>query len=369
MAEHHTHALKVIWTLNRISGFGPQRFKELCEAVSPIEQLVTPEVSARLSADSAWGPRFVSDFEQAFGLPDFEQERDACEKLGINMIHCFDPAYPTRLREIFDPPLVLYVRGSFVPEDEIAIAIVGTRRPSVYGLRTARRFASELAARGVTVVSGMARGIDGEAHRGAISVRGRTIAVLGSGLDVIFPKEHAGLFEQIAANGAVVSEFPLGTLPLPFHFPKRNRIISGLTMGVLAVEANERSGSLITTSCALDEGREVYAIPGPVDSVTSRGTNQLIQRGAKLASSADDILCDLSPQIRAALPPAQTSGEGQTEDPILKLLCGERPVHFDELVASSGFDAHDLSDRLIRLELAGQVKRTLGGEYVKVPGT
>ncbi|MBI3999379.1 MAG: DNA-protecting protein DprA, partial [Candidatus Omnitrophica bacterium] len=261
--------------------------------------------------------------------------------------------------------------------DEAAVAIVGSRYPSAYGIKTAGRFASELAERGITIVSGFARGIDGEAHRGALRAKGRTIAVLGCGLDIVYPKEHALLREEVLLSGALVSEFPLSASPQAFNFPRRNRIISGLSRGVLVVEAGQKSGSLITARVAAEEGREVYAIPGPIDSITSSGTNQLIRDGAKLTVGSEDILEDLAPQIRACLNSWQVQRQsegnvsvivrhkdGGSKDSVVKLL-GDEPLSLDEITISLGEDPTQIRSRLTQLELKGVVKRIFGGRYVK----
>jgi len=303
--------------------------------------------------------------------------------------------------------MILYVKGTLIPEDEAAVAMVGTRHATAYGLRTARRLASELAERGITVVSGLARGIDGEAHRGALRAGGRTLAVLGCGLDQVYPRDHGRLYEEISEHGALVSEFPLGTEPEPFHFPMRNRIIAGLAMGTVVVEAAHRSGSLITASYSLEEGRGVYAVPGPIDSVTSLGTNQLIQSGAMLISSARDILEDLAPQIRDVMArhwardgsasgatdgpaakssdtlriPSQVEGQFQSsemqselfeaaahpdacEHPLLKLLANQ-PLYCDEIAARLNADPAEINQQLTVLELDGSIKRVWGGRYAR----
>jgi len=379
MDEQNLKQIKIVWTLKQLKGFGIQKFRRLCEDLGSLERMLDRSALSELQLCKEWSAGFISRFSQAFESGDFERELDQCSQKGIHLISVLDPDYPKRLASIYDPPLVLYVKGTLVPEDEAATAIVGTRHPTLYGRRIACRFARELAARGATIVSGMARGIDSESHQGALQAEGRTIAVLGSGLDVIYPKENAALFERITEHGAVVSEFPLGMKPLAFNFPLRNRIISGLSMGVLVVEASERSGSLITAACALDEGREVYAVPGLIDSVTSCGTNQLIQKGAKLILSPDDILEDLAPQIRSSvrewqlntpqLPSAQDRPrESHPEEEIILKLLRQRSLAFDEILMLAGDDPAVLSGKLTALELEGKVRRELGGRYVPVSG-
>ena len=376
--------LKVIWILSRVSGFGIQRFKRLQEKAFDLSQLCHRDVLEDLSVQLGLGAEFISQFENMRQADDFEKEMDQCQQRGIHILSLLDADYPKNLAMIYDPPLVLYVKGKLIHEDEAGVAVVGTRHPSAYGVRMANKFARELAQRGMTVISGLARGIDAEAHRGALLAHGRTIAVLGSGLDVVYPKEHVALYEQIVGTGAVISEFPLGTLPLAFNFPKRNRIICGLSLGVLVVEASQRSGSLITASVALEEGREVYAVPGQADSLTSLGTNQLIQKGAKLVASTDDIFDDLSPQVRAFLKVWRSQEKGDKSQEITspslkeKCLSGEslsfgdesllkllayQPLYFDEIVSKLGGNAEELHLHLTQLELAGYLKRDFGGRY------
>ena len=367
---------KAVWILNRLDGFGIQKFKRLTEILGDFAQLSDSEIAAKLESRSEWGRDFAAEFRSLLSSGEFERELVQCSERNIRILSVLDPDYPKNLSSIYDPPLILYVKGAFIVEDEAAIAIVGSRYPSAYGIKTAGRFASELAERGITIVSGFARGIDGEAHRGALRAKGRTIAVLGCGLDVVYPKEHASLHEAILSSGALVSEFPLSTSPQAFNFPRRNRIISGLSQGVLVVEAGQKSGSLITARVAAEEGREVYAIPGPIDSMTSSGTNQLIRDGAKLTIGPEDILEDLAPQIRACLnswqpicealrseTPVARTEEEESHDSVVKLL-GDKPLSLDEITISLGENPAQIRSRLTQLELKGAVKRIFGGSYI-----
>jgi DNA processing protein len=357
MIKNEFFKIKLIWCLTQIPGLGIQKMKEIFEKIKLLDE---NGIFNYLKAHSE-----LTSLDEIFNSGYFEAIQEVCAKKEIDLLSWFDSAYPKNLISIYDPPPILYVKGTLVPEDEMAVAIVGSRRPSTYGARIAERFAYELAGKGMTIVSGFARGIDGEAHRGTLHAKGRTIAVLGSGIDVIYPKEHAELFKEISANGAVISEFPLGTIPKAFNFPQRNRIISGLSRGVLVVEANQRSGSLITASSAAEEGRDVYAIPGPIDSVTSMGTNHLIQNGAKLVMSPEEILEDLMPQIRAYLPKSEERlEETKEENPVLQLLA-KRPLSFDELVGALNQEPTQVQSHLIQLELKGAVKRLFGGRYVR----
>ncbi|MBI4394664.1 MAG: DNA-protecting protein DprA [Candidatus Omnitrophica bacterium] len=359
---------KTVWILNRLDGFGIQKFKELSEKSGGLNQLSDAEVVAKLeSFFGGEGRNFAASFQDILSSGEFEREVEVCAQKGIRIISVLDAEYPKNLASIYDPPLILYVQGTLIPEDEVAVAIVGSRYPSTYGIKTAGRFASELAGKGLTIISGFARGIDGEAHRGALRAKGRTIAVLGCGLDVVYPKEHASLREEMISNGALISEFPLSTLPQAFQFPKRNRIISGLSKGVLVVEAGHKSGSLITARLAAEEGREVYAIPGPIDSLTSSGTNQLICDGAKLAARPEDILEDLAPQIRASVNSFALNARANNDDendPVLRLLAN-RPLSFDEIVTGLNEDPRNIRSRMTQLELEGTVKRIFGGCYVR----
>ncbi len=305
------------------------------------------------------------------------RQLDMLDKAGVNIITCLDETYPLNLFNVYDRPAFLYVLGH-LEKDDINLAIVGSRNASAYGRYTTDRISRELALRGITIVSGMARGIDSCAHRGALAAQGRTIAVLGSGLDVIYPPENKKLFADISQNGAVISEFPLGTQPLSYHFPARNRIISGLSYGVVIVEAGEKSGSLITARLAMEQGREVFAIPGTIDSASSRGTNSLIKQGAKLIDNIDDILEDILPQLERSsaqptrreqeiVPPdASLADVGRNTDsrrPIdQKILTtlSQGKMHADDIIADTGLSPADVLSALITLELKGIVLQHAG---------
>jgi len=264
-----------------------------------------------------------------------------------------DESYPDNLRQIYDPPLFLFTRGEFQAADRLAIAVVGTRSPSGYGRQMARILSEGLARYGVTIVSGLARGIDAEAHAGALRVGGRTVAVLGSGIDVVYPSEHHQLLMNIIQHGCVVSELPMGTGPDAENFPGRNRIISGLSLGVVVVEAAEKSGSLITTQYALDQGREVFAVPGPV-SPRSRGTHQLLRQGATLAECSEDILNEAAPHAIAVVSaPGEPSLSGD-EVRVYGAVDGTG-TEVDRIIAATGLPARTVLDVLLRLELRGLV--------------
>ncbi|HEX6122208.1 MAG TPA: DNA-processing protein DprA [Ktedonobacterales bacterium] len=341
---------------NRVKGIGPARFRLLLEAFG--------------TAEAAWGAGLAE--WQAAGLdartagalerqrrtivPEAEVER--LLQLQIGALCLRDPEYPRLLREIPLPPPVLYVRGALTPEDEWAVAIVGTRRASAYGRQVTERLARELAEQGITIVSGLARGIDTVAHTAALHAGGRTIALLGCGPDLVYPPENAKLAARIIEQGAIITEFAPGRQPEAGNFPARNRLISGLAMGVLVTEAPEDSGALITTRFAAEQGRDVFAVPGNISNRTSLGANRLIQDGARLVLDVRDVLeglnLHLAPQqleMRELLP------ENETEARLLaELAAAGEPLHIDALCRATGVPIAEVSGTLVMLELKGQVR-------------
>jgi DNA processing protein len=296
--------------------------------------------------------------------PDAEVERLA--QAGVQALTLHDELYPPRLREVYDRPPVLFVRGSLTPADEWAVAVVGTRRVTVYGRQVAEEMSRGLATNHVSVVSGLARGVDAVAHRAALESGGRTIAVLACGLDLVYPPEHKRLAEQIMEQGALVSDYPLGTQPRSEYFPRRNRILSGVSLGVLIVEGDIKSGAMITARQALEQNREVFAVPGSIYSPNSRGTNKLIQDGeAKLTLDVQDVLAELnltmaSHQIQMAeLVPAD-----ETESAVLRLIGGE-PTHVDDVRRESGLPIATVTSTLAMLELKGVVRQVGRMNYVR----
>jgi len=288
---------------------------------------------------------------------------------GITLVRYTDANYPARLRTIADPPPLLYVKGALTAADDKAVAIVGSRSASDYGRRVARDLARGLASFGFTVVSGMARGIDGMAHETALNCHGRTIAVLGSGVERAYPPEHERLYQRIAEQGAVISELPMGTKPLAFNFPARNRLISGVSLGVVVVEATEKSGSLITASLAVDQGREVFAVPGEVGSSRSRGAHRLIRQGAKLVETVDDIIEEIAPQLARL-----SGGDGKTDARQLPqnssaaaqkvfALLQQRSLQIDEIIENSGLVSAQVLGILLDLELQGYLRQLPGKVY------
>ena len=294
-------------------------------------------------------------------------ERLRAREAGIHVLAWNDPLTPAHLNAISDAPPALWYRGSLDCLNQPTVAIVGSRAASAVALETARRIATDLASRGITVVSGLARGVDSAAHRGALDA-GRTIAVLGSSVDHIYPAEHAELARRIADSGLVVSEYPPGTPPLAFHFPMRNRLISGLSRAVVVIEASDKSGSLITASCAAEQGRDVMAVPGNVLSGRNRGGHALIRDGAKIVECADDIVVELGLRPAAGIDAvSQRSGNGSTssEDPVLKRMDAACAYDLDALAAASGMDAPRLLPHLADLELRGLVRRVGGGRFMR----
>jgi DNA processing protein len=307
---------------------------------------------------------------QAIRDIDLKKEMGLIKKYGVNVVTFLDKDYPENLKNIYDPPVVLYVKGKILPEDKLAIAIVGSRLASFYGLQTAERLGFELASHGITVVSGLARGIDSSAHKGALKAKKRTIAVLGSGLANIYPEEHKELAQRISESGAVASEFPMTMIPDKGNFPRRNRVISGLSLGVVCVEAAEKSGALITCDAALEQGREVFAVPGKVDSITSKGTNKLIKQGAKLAQGTEDILEELNMHDMGNFSNCQGGNLrscpalDKDESLVYNLLSSD-PKYIDDICRESGIALSRISKILLNLEIKKFVRQMPGKNFVK----
>ncbi|WP_425449201.1 DNA-processing protein DprA [Dethiothermospora halolimnae] len=298
----------------------------------------------------------------------YNEYLEKVHKLNINIISIYDDEYPKLLKNIYSPPKILYIKGSINEEDYNAISIVGSRKATSYGHWAAEKFSKELSRAGVTVVSGMAKGIDTTVHKGAIEGNGRTIAVLGSGIDVIYPKSNRRLYNEIIDSGGVISEFPIGTIPRPYNFPQRNRIISGLTLGVIVVEATEKSGSLITAEHALEQGRDVFALPGNINSLYSKGTNKLIKDGAYPIVDIDDIfeeIIELRKKVKEnEIIRANYQYLSIEEKNILKLI-SENPKHCDIISYRTGINIQKVNSILTILEMKGLVKQ-LPGKFFTV---
>jgi DNA processing protein len=362
--------LKYWIALRSIAGIGNIMFTALVDRFGTVEAIFSAE-HAELKSVPGITKKSVAAITGFNNWDKVKREIDIIDKTGMDVITYQDDMYPPNLLNVYDRPPFLYVKGT-LSKDTVNIAIVGSRLASTYGKYTTEKISRELALRGVTIVSGLARGIDSAAHRGALAAQGRTIAVLGSGLDVIYPPENKILFADIVTNGAVISEFPPGTPPRSANFPARNRIISGISYGVVVVEASEKSGSLITARLALEQGREVFAVPGSIDSVGSRGTNKLIKHGAKLIENTDDILEEILPQLekvkfneslpRFSSPPKSinTKKNLSTMDKRIIDAIADNQVHVDDLIIATGFSPADVLRSLMALELDGMVKQSPG---------
>lgn len=347
---------------NLVRGIGPVRLRALLSAFGDVKTAwEAPEAELRgVGLDQ----RTLQNLLQARRQVDLEQLQRKVEAAGVQALTWEEAAYPALLKQLVDAPPVLFVKGELTPSDEWAVALVGTRKPTAYGREAARLLATELARNGVTVVSGLARGIDGIAHQAALDAGGRTLAVLGSGLDEIYPQEHRALAERIAANGALLSDYPLGTRPEATNFPPRNRIISGLSLGVVVVEAGLTSGALITADFAADQGREVFAVPGSILGTSSAGCNRLLRDGAHVVTEVGDILETLSlDQLAAKQAAREVLPANPTEAKVLAQLSVE-PAYVDEVARSAGLPVETVSSALVMMELKGMVRQVGMLQYV-----
>jgi DNA processing protein len=362
-------------------GLGPTRVRHLVDHFGNVAAIfrasLTELEAAGLLAVSAQSLGTGKSLELA------QEELGKARAAGVQIVTLDDPEYPQHLKQIYDPPLLLYVRGDVKVLSQPGIAVVGTRHPTPYGSGMAERLSIDLVAHGLAIFSGMARGVDTAAHRGAMAAKGKTVAVFGTGVDVLYPKENSRLAEQILAlGGALISEFPLGTFAAPQNFPIRSRIISGMSIGVLVVEAAEYSGTRITARCALEQNRDVFAVPGNVTNKNSWGPNTLIKQGAKLVATWEDVWEELPENIRLALTPATTDESKQEgtaslfpvdnplsphERRIFALLKADEAAHIDEIVdrLEPELSSSEIFAALFELELAGKVRQLPGKNFVK----
>lgn len=349
--------------LNMMQGVGPVTVRNLSEALGSVESILTADGGA-LKRVAGVGNEMVTRILDQRGRLDPVAEEDRAAKQGVRVVTRVDAEYPRRLLQIYDPPLALYVKGTLQSRDECGIALVGSRRTSHYGLETSERLAFLLAQQGVTVISGLARGIDTAAHRGCLKGRGRTLAVLGGGLDCLFPPENAGLADEIAQSGAVMTEYPFGRQPDKTTFPVRNRIVSGISQGVVVVEADVTSGAMITANQAMEQGRTVFAVPGRVDAGGSRGPHRLIKQGARLVETVDDILEELQTLLpmpaAASKEPARKISLTEAESDILGFLEADGEADVDTLIRKSGRRAAEISALVMGLEIKRMVKMLPG---------
>lgn len=356
--------------LNRVQGLSASHKSMLCHRLGSAVAVFNSPASSLLRFGLS---RAVM---QALQSPDWRAvERDLAwsRQNDHHILGMQDPAYPALLKEIADPPFLLFVRGNTGILDCLQISIVGTRKPTASGRQIARRLATDLAAYGLVITSGLATGIDSMSHQGALEGGGWTVAVLGNGADVIYPRGNARLVEKILERGAVVTEYSPGTPPRKQNFPARNRIISGLSVGTIVVEAAIRSGSLITARTAVEQGRDVFAVPGSTLNPVAHGCHWLIKQGARLTESATDILEELSFEMRRAQPVAtgQNAGEpagagSKAEEAVLLEAIGFEPISVDELVRTSGLTAAEVSSMLLNMELSGLIESQLDGTYIRV---
>jgi DNA processing protein len=363
--EHMSYWL----ALNRVPYLGAARFRRLEGYFGDLANAWNAGVG-ELKAAGMEG-RVANAMVAARGRTSPDAEVEQLRLAGVTALNWHDSDYPARLKEIADPPPVLYVKGQLLPSDERSVAVVGTRNATSYGREAAARLTADLAQRGITIVSGLARGIDAVAHRAALDGGGRTIAAVASGLDIVYPKEHTGLSQRIQEQGAVISELPLGVRPDRRWFPRRNRLISGITLGTLVVEAGETSGALLTVKHALEQDREVFCVPGSIFSPASRGTNRLIQEGAKLVYDYNDILEELNlsvvtQQLEMELAPLLAQVPQDDNESALLGHLDDQPLHIDDIRRRSSLPIASVSGLLTMLELKGLVRQVGCMHYVRM---
>lgn len=361
--------LKSWLALSTVPKIGPIRYVSLVKHFGSPEKVLAAS-KRELAQLPDVGPVTASSIKSSVSWETAEEQFGLCEKTKVQIVTFKDEGYPKNLLSIYDPPPFLFVGGEIKEEDQNAVAIVGCRSASPYGRRITERIGRELVRRGITIVSGMARGIDSIGHLAALKEKGRTLAVFGSGLDVLYPPENRKLAGQIRSSGAIISEFFLGTKPEAPNFPRRNRLISGLSLGVVIVEAGNKSGALLTAQCALDQNREVFAIPGNLGSKNSEGTNRLIKEGAKLVTSVEDILEELRIFTREGESSSfeetkkDPSGLSEAEKSIFKLISDE-PYHIDKIASKASVGVPQALAMLLSLELKGLVKQLSGKMFVR----
>jgi DNA processing protein len=357
--------------LNMIPGVGSSTFRRLVKFFGSPSTVLSASLR-ELAMARGVTPSVCQNIIELRDSIQIDRELNLIDRYNCKVITIEDESYPTALKAIYDPPPVLYVKGELLSNDSHSIAIVGTRNATSYGRKAAEQLSGQLASRGITIVSGMAHGIDTVAHYGALSAGGRTIAVMGNGLDIVYPAENSSLFEKIIASGAVISELSMGTQPHRGMFPRRNRLISGISLGTLIVEASMKSGAMITADCALEQGREVFAVPGQIFTDTSKGTNELIKQGAKLVDSVEDILDELPSYAFQNSIDEDIKNEdaliesklSQEESAIWKVI-NSSPIHIDEISKRSALPIYKVSSTLVMLELKGLVQQLSGKMFVR----
>jgi DNA processing protein len=364
-------AREALVALNLIEGVGPVRARQLLEHFADPPAILSAS-NAQLQRVGGIGPETAAAIAGWEKNVDLKGELQRIENFGCHVVVQSDENYPELLKQIYDPPIVLYVKGALLPKDKNAVAVVGSRMTTHYGMESARKLAFQLAYIGVTVVSGGARGIDTAAHQGALHANGRTIAVLGTGINLIFPAENVELFERIAAQGAVVTQFPFNRKADKQSFPIRNRLVAGMTLGTVVVEANLTSGALITAKMAADNGRQVFAVPGRIDSPRSKGCHELIKNGAKLCEGAEDILCEFEylfpannrPSLLQESPNLPAFSLSANETAVYDLIDKEE-VAIDDVIRRSGLPASAVSVALLGLEMKRLLRQLPGKVFVR----
>ncbi len=354
--------------LSGIKGIGNVTFKSLLLKFGDPE-IIMESSRSELSSVEGMRKETVQDIVNKNFEIDPCAEIKKIESSGARIVTFNDPEYPSSLKEIHDPPMILYMKGLEFPQNKVFIAVVGSRNATHYGLKAAEEFGQGIARRSLGLVSGMALGIDAAAHWGCIAGKGFTIAVLGTGIDIIYPGKNKKLFEKIIENGLVLTEFPMGTSPSPSNFPKRNRVISGLSRGVLVVEATRNSGSLITASTALEQGRDIFAVPGSIESFKSRGCHFLIKHGAMLAENADDIMEGLGMNypgmVKSDTYITKDLPEMNDTEKAIYNIINDYPVHIDQIQKQGNIASGDLSGALTKMELRGIIKQLPGKMFVR----
>lgn len=366
-----TSAREAYIALNMIPNVGPVRVRQLLETFGTADAILRATRSDLLRIHGI-GESISEAIATWQDTLDLSAELKRIAEFGCSVVCLDDPDYPPLLKQLYDPPLVLYVKGTLTERDRQCVAIVGSRRTTHYGVSTARRLAHQLANVGVTVVSGGARGIDTAAHQGALSAKGRTIAVLGTGINIVFPVENAALFEQISQNGAVITQFPFNRPADKQSFPIRNRIVAGMTLGSVVVEANLTSGALITANMAVDFGRQVFAVPGHIDSPQSKGCHDLIKKGAKLCEGVEDILTEFEYAFPASNRPNDVEARQQSlvlefseKETVILQAIGNQQLGVDDIIQASGLAASVVSVTLLGLEMKRVLKQQPGRVYCK----
>lgn len=354
------------WLILNSSGLAPGRQRLLVDSLGSAQAVLAAD-DQTLREIPGMVPQHLQRLRQAQRETDLARLRNLCVETGVHLVSYADAEYPRLLAQVPDAPPLLFVQGQLTRDDDLAVAMVGTRKATPYGLKAARRLARDLAQRGFTIISGMALGIDAEAHEGALEAGGRSLAVMATGADVTYPPEHRDLRRRLAEAGAVITELAFGTKPTRFAFPSRNRIIAGMALGVVVVEAPAKSGALITAEHAADQGREVFAVPGSIDSPNSRGCHQLIKEGAHLAEVAEDVVEGLGIMLTTVpTRPERPRPELSQEETRVYDTLGPQPLRVDQIVEAAGLDAARVNATLMLLEVKGLARRFAGGTFCRI---